>query len=760
MSQTFFEVERAGGRDRERPRPHGRRPRVADRALVERERVVSGFLDAADASLVLLAAPAGYGKTTALAPWAEVDERPFAWIMLDGRYDDAAVLLGSIAAALDEIEPIDERVFAPFRTPSPNIRNVVVPRLCDALAGREQAFVLVLDDVRWLSGTQSLGALATIAENLPPGSQLAIAAREEPTIPLGRLRARRQLVEFRAADLAMTTEEASGLFEREGLRMNAENLGRLVERTEGWPAGLYLAALALQGETDLGVAIERFFGDDRLVADYVRDEFLSGLDAADLDFLTRTSILDRLSGPLCDAVLEREGSAETLKHLARANLLLAPLDRRDREYRYHGLLREMLESELHRLGEHEEARMHRLASAWYAEHGDLDRAVSHAISARDVDRAANLIWTNTANYETAGRDATLRRWLDRFSEAEIESSPPLCLALGASCTTRGDGRAVEHWTATAVRQLAAAQTPESAQLAVLAKLIRAAAAAREGVARMADDAVAAYELLPDDSPWRSLCCLLEGASRHLSGDRETARRMLEEGARRGAVLAPNIETLCLSQLALVALDEDDPDGAQTLVDSAISKMEHFALGDYPTEALAFAVAGLIRAGRGKADQAAQALRTSGELLDELKDFSPWYEAQTRIVLARALLLLDDVAASRARLAEAGRHLRRTGDAIVLREWLERAWQEGDAARSVTGRWPLSPAELRLLHYLPTHLTFREVAEELFVSANTVKTQARSIYQKLGVSSRAEAVACARAAGLLDTPETDAQRSPD
>ena len=237
-------------------------------------------------------------------------------------------------------------------------------------------------------------------------------------------------------------------------------------------------------------------------------------------------------------------------------------------------------------------------------------------------------------------------------------------------------------------------------------------------------------------------------------------QMLEEGARRGAVLAPNIETLCLSQLALVALDEDDTDGAEALVDSAISKMEHFALGDYPTEALAFAVAALIRAGRGKADQAAQALRTSGELLDELKDFSPWYEAETRIVLARALLLLDDVAASRARLAEAGRHLRRTGDAIVLREWLERAWREGDAARSVTGRWPLSPAELRLLHYLPTHLTFREVGEELFVSANTVKTQARSIYQKLGVSSRAEAVACARAAGLLDTPETDTQRSPD
>ena len=227
-----------------------------------------------------------------------------------------------------------------------------------------------------------------------------------------------------------------------------------------------------------------------------------------------------------------------------------------------------------------------------------------------------------------------------------------------------------------------------------------------------------------------------------------------------AQAAPNVATHCLAQLALVALDEEDPEGAEALVDHAMSKVDHFGLGDDSSQALPPAVASLVRAGRGRVEEATRDLKAAGDLLAGLNDFSPWYEAETRIVLARALLLLDDVAGARARLAEAGRFLRQTADATVLREWLERAWQEGDAARSVTGRWPLSPAELRLLHFLPTHLTFREIADELFVSANTVKTQARAVYQKLGVSSRAEAVACARAAGLLDTAEAGVQRRPD
>jgi LuxR family maltose regulon positive regulatory protein len=219
--------------------------------------------------------------------------------------------------------------------------------------------------------------------------------------------------------------------------------------------------------------------------------------------------------------------------------------------------------------------------------------------------------------------------------------------------------------------------------------------------------------------------------------------------------------LCLAQLSLLTSDEGDEDESLRLADEAMKAAEHFALGDDATSALAFAAAGLAQARRGRADIADRNLSSAATLLDGLNDFSSWYVAETRIVIARALLLLDDVAGARARLAEAGRFVQRTSDAPVLNQWTEAAWQEADASQAVSGRWPLSPAELRLLHFLPTHLSLREIAGELFVSPNTVKSHSQAVYRKLGVSSRAEAVACARKAGLLDggaqLPSLDSDR---
>ena len=279
-------------------------------------------------------------------------------------------------------------------------------------------------------------------------------------------------------------------------------------------------------------------------------------------------------------------------------------------------------------------------------------------------------------------------------------------------------------------------------------MIRAAGAARDGVVQMRADVVGAYEGLPADSPWRSLCRLIEGVSYHLAGDRNTARTLLEEGSRRGGAAAPHVQTLCLAQLALISLDESDHEQAYTSAELAMAEVAHFAVADYPTSGLVFAVAALVRARSGRTQDASADLRQATELMSSLSEMTPWYEAEIRVVVARTLLLLDDVPGARAQLAHAARYLRQADDAVVIREWIETAWDEIDTAGSVVGRWPLSPAELRLLHFLPTHLTFREIADDLFVSANTVKTQARSIYRKLGVSSRAEAVDCARAAGLL------------
>jgi LuxR family transcriptional regulator, maltose regulon positive regulatory protein len=725
-------------------------PRLTHRSLVGRQDVVARCAEENGASTALLSAPAGYGKTTVLSQWADADRRPFGWIPLDERFDDPALLVGSIAETLDELESVGDSVLAPLRSPQPNLAEVVVPRLCESLARRRHPFVLVLDDLHFVRNPESLQPVAAIAESMPVGSKLAIASRDEPDIHLGRLRARRLLVELHAEDLAMTESEASVLFDQAGLELEPATVEALVERTEGWPAALYLAALALAGTDEVGRELERFFGDDRFIADYLRDELLAGMPVADLDFLTRTSVLDRLSGPLCDAVLGRSGSADILRRLARSNLLLIPLDRRDREYRYHALLRGMLEAELHRLGVDQESELHTRASRWYAGASDVDRAVSHAIAGGDLSLAGDLIWAATPTYASSGREITLHRWLENFSEDQLLASPPLCLSRATSCLNRGNGGGVEHWTDAAAQALESVVRADHAVLTNAGMAIRASGAARAGVVAMREDVESAYSMLSSESPIRPLCRFISGVSFHLTGDLDSARSLLEEGSRQGAATNPHLETLCLAQLALLALDEGDPVDAARLADQAIAGIDHFGLNDAPTSAVVYSSAALARATRGRTTEAAADAQVAADLIPRLRDFSPWYEAEARIVLARAHLLLDDIPGARAWLAEAGRYLKRTPDAEILREWLETAWKQADTAKSATDRWPLSPAELRLLRFLPTHLTYPEIAAELFVSPNTVKTQARSIYEKLGVSSRNEAVACARAAGLVES----------
>lgn len=698
--------------------------------------------------MTVIFAPAGYGKSMLLRQWQAIDDRPFVWITVDPRHDEATMLIGAIAAALDELEPLDERVFAPLMAPRPNLWSVLVPRLCDALQFREQQFVLVLDDLHRVRDRASLESLAIIAERMPTGSQLAIASREDLAIPLGRLRTQRNLIELNAVDLAMTQTEVEALLTGLGVQLSETNLDGLFKRTEGWPAGAYLAALLLGASDDADAAFEQISGDGRQVADYLREEFIASLPEEDRQFLTKASILDRLEGSICDEVLGRQGSGALLKQLSRSNLLLTPLDGQDHEYRLHTLLREMLATDL-RLDPETKACLHSRACAWYARQGDIEHAVPHAIESGDRDLAAGLIWANTAEFESTGKDALLQRWLGAFSEAQIATSPPLAMARATGHVTRGDGAGTEHWTSIAMEELKRSDHPEAEALLLTCRVLRAAGAARDGVVAMRNDVKRAYDLLPEDSPWRSVCCLLEGASWHLGDDPERARRSLEEGSRRGLAQAPNIGMLCLAQLSLLASDEGDLGESLRLASEAMAAADHFALGDDATSALTFAVAGLEQARRGRAEEAHRCVRTSSDLLDGLNAFSSWYEAEIRIVIARALLLLDDVAGARARLAEAGRFVQRTPDAPVLNRWTLAAWEEADASQAVGGRWPLSPAELRVLHFLPTHLSLREIAEELFVSPNTVKSHARSVYRKLDVSSRAEAVACAREAGLLD-----------
>jgi len=288
--------------------------------------------------VVVLIAPAGYGKTALLTQWAMNDDRPFAWVDVQKADNDPRRLLGAISTALDAVTTDPPEIRNGRRRLSSDYSSAPLTKLAPRLADQEADFVLVLDDVHRLHQTEALAVLTTIAEHLSAGSQLALSARSEPALPLGHMRAHRVMAEVRLQDLAMTEEDAHRMLAVAGLELEPAQVRTLVERTEGWPAGLYLAALSVQEQPDVGRAVARFSGDDRLVADYLRDEFLSSLPPERLRFLMRTAVLDELSGPLCDAVLDQAGSAETLRKMSRGNLLLIPLDRHDERYRYHQLL--------------------------------------------------------------------------------------------------------------------------------------------------------------------------------------------------------------------------------------------------------------------------------------------------------------------------------------------------------------------------------------------------------------------------------------
>jgi LuxR family maltose regulon positive regulatory protein len=737
----------------EPPRPaapaRSRRP-VSRRARIDRPGLVRRLATAHDAPLALLVAPAGYGKTTVLAEWAERDARPFAWIAARPVDDDPNHLVASIIRRLHEIEPLPRDLVRSVTSPRAEPGIDPLDLLLHSLESPRGPVVLVIDDAQVLRAPATMRVVAEIAEQLGTPSMVAIASRTEPALPIGRLRAEDAVIELRADDLAMGLDEAEQVLRRAGLDLGPVQTAALLHDTEGWPAALHLAGLALRDQDDHSAAIAHFAGGDRLVADYLRDELLAPLAPEDLALLTQTATLDRLSGALCDAVLEQHGSAEMLRRLSRAGALLEPMDRGEEHFHLHGLLSGLLRTELRRADPALEVAVHRRASTWYEHEGDADRAIDHAIAAEDVDRAADLLWTIAPARLTQDRERTVERWLHRLGDAQIACRPALALAAATVHAFRGDRDVAEHWTAMA--ECLIAELPEARRrpLAAAALTLRAAIA-RDGVQQMGADAAQAYALAAPDSPWRPVACFLEGASRHLTGDVEVARVRLEEGARRGTLGPPNARVLCLAQLALISLLEEDLDEGLLLAESARHEAERAGLSDLPACALVFAVSAFARAHHGLVDAARRDVSDAQRLVAELADLTPWYDAEIRVALARAELRLSDSCAARTLLAEASRALRHMPENPIVREWIDDIWARADtfAAGFVVGPSTLTTAELRVLRFLPSHLSFREIAARLHVSANTVKTQAHAVYRKLDASSRSEAVARARGIGLID-----------
>jgi LuxR family maltose regulon positive regulatory protein len=725
--------------------------------MVSRPALVRQLLDEQQAPTAILCAPPGYGKTTLLAEWIELDERPYAWVTLTEHHRHPAVLGEAIMLALDELHPVDSGLLGAFRQaaheqlaePSGELMATLIATVSSMMTVPVPA-ILVLDDAHQLKGHAAERVLSAVASAMPASVKLALASRGVPPLHLGRRRAEHALIELGVRELAMTAYEAYRLLRAAGLDVDHRVVQRLTTKTEGWPAALYLAALWLRPQADVEQALEEFSGASRAVSEYVHQELLSPLTNEQRVFLRRSSILDRLSAPLCDEVLERSDSAAVLEQLAFHECVLLALDTSGEWYRCHTLVRDVLRAELAtREGDRAVALSDR-ASRSFEQSGDIDRAIGQAVASAQTQRGGELLWLHAPEYLLHGGDPRLRRWLSSFSEAKVAGSPQLALCAAFSELLTANVAAAERWATAASSAIARGPADTDETLRGGVALVQATIG-RDGVERMARTANQASSLLGPDSPWSSCCLLVQGVADHISGERARARDRLEASARLSIRLMPVVEFLCVAQLAMMDAEEGDWDRAADRAAVARELVVSHASDQEPLATLVFCVSAWIEGRRGRGEEAKRDLTQATQLLDHLSGLMPWYETEARILVARAAIRLADFATARASLSRASRVLRPMSDTSEFHAWLDGAWAEIDeySASALSGPDSLTIAELRILRFLPSHLSCREIGERLNVSTNTVKTQAQAVYRKLGARSRTEAVAQAAALGLVE-----------
>jgi LuxR family transcriptional regulator, maltose regulon positive regulatory protein len=418
------------------------------RNLVARPRLSEHLSRGVESALTLVSAPAGFGKTTLLADWLAAPAssgKTAAWLSLDQRDNDPSVFWTYLVAALKTAVPgVGADALSLLESPRPPIEAVIATLLNDLSAISEDV-VIVLDDYHVIEAREVQDGMAFLMEHLPPQLHLVIAGRADPALPLARLRSRGELVELRAADLRFTPDEAAAYLNGVmGLALTAHDVAALEGRTEGWIAALQLAALSMQGRGDVAGFIAGFAGDDRYIVDYLAEEVLQRQPEDVRRFLLQTSILDRLSGPLCDAVTGEDGGKVKLAALEQGNLFLVPLDDRRQWYRYHRLFADVLQA--HLLDEQPDGvpELHRRASRWYEQNGDESEAIDHALAAEDFERAADLVELAIPTLRRDRREATLRSWLKMIPDELLRMRPVLNIGFVGALVSGGQLKGIEE----------------------------------------------------------------------------------------------------------------------------------------------------------------------------------------------------------------------------------------------------------------------------------------------------------------------------
>jgi LuxR family transcriptional regulator, maltose regulon positive regulatory protein len=721
--------------------------------LIARPGLLSLLQAGLDAKLCLVDAPAGSGKTILLAQWcATSGAGRVAWVSLDEGDNDAIRLWTLVGQALQGVEPgVGAAALRALQRTGVDLERMVLPSLLNDLSRIAAPLVLVLDDYHLITDAACHQTVAMLLDRLPAGVHLLLATRVDPPLPLARMRARRELAELRAADLRFTDEEADALLNGSmGLQLAIEDVERLAERTEGWAAGLYLAGLSLRGRDDPSAFIAAFSGDNRHVADYLTTDVLARQPSEIRTFLLRTSILRRLSGPLCDHVLQTEGSAGLLGELERSNLFLLALDDRRQWYRYHQLFGELLRLEL---GNREPAvvpALHRRAAAWHRRHGDVEETIHHVTAAGETAEAGALIARHWLGTWRRGRAATVARWLQGLPAEAIAADPAVAfVAAWIGGSSGASKQETERWLAAVEVDRWGGTLPEGISSLAFGAALARAAVLFDDVGRARQAAHRALELAgPEPSPLHWMAQAVLGQALYLSGQPAGARPPLEELVRRvSAAEQPYAVVAALALLSLLAGDEDNQAEAEALAHRAAEAAEAQGLTAVPLSAIAHVALGraLLRAGR--LAEAQERLEWALELYQI--DGMAVHRAHALLLLAAARQAQGDLAGARALRDRAQQLIEELADPGMLPALLQRTSRTaGPAPRRAKAPAPLTARELAVLRLLPTRLSTREIGRELHVSVNTVRSQIRSVYRKLGATSRAEAVTQAQQLGLL------------
>jgi LuxR family maltose regulon positive regulatory protein len=712
-----------------------------------RQRLLERLRPEQHVRLIVVAAPAGSGKTTLLGAWREAESArlPVGWVTLDEGDADPVVLWSHVLEALRRACPGLQSRLRPEVVGAGGIMEAFLPELVNSLSGLGQA-ALVLDDFHRLPSGPSRDSLGWLVDYLPPSFRVVVSTRSEPALSLAALRAHGDLLELRADDLGFTADEAELLLnDRLELGLERREVDQLVERTEGWPAGIYLAALSLRTAPDRRAFVSNFGGRNRPVVDFLVDEVLESYDPAFQTLMLRTSILERLCGPLCDALLDENGSGERLGELSRTNLFLIPLDDHGHWYRFHHLFAQLLRAEL----EHREPELapalHQRAFAWHRDHGSIDEAVEHGLEAGAFAETGELIAARWLDHVNVGRYETVYAWVDRLPPDLLHASGPLLHVKAWVATHLGRREEAAQAMASAERLPAdRGPLPDGTGSVEGSFAVLRAAFPWDDVAAGYASALRAAELEQPESPFWPLVCYARGWCHFFVGEFTEADPWFEAAADVGMRSRHGpVACVALGYRSLVAGELGDVDRQTFFADQAMEIMYELGLEDLVRGEVGIAL-GVSLAARGELAAAAPELEYC---VGNLREFGhPIYLAHALIRQIPILRALGDTDSAAAAIAEVRQTVDLCPDPGILEAWLV-ALERPERERSRQPNGELTERELVVLQALTGPLSERDIARELYLSHNTVHSHTKSIYRKLGVSSRAAAIERAHTLGL-------------